>query len=71
MKTGACLDPHMADQILPFLALAGGESRVRVAEITDHCRTNIRIIEQFLPARFAVNEEAGLITCTGSAPGSR
>jgi RNA 3'-phosphate cyclase len=66
MKMGACLDPHMADQILPFLALAGGESRVRVAEVTDHCRTNMRVIEQFLPARFTVDEEEGLIGCRQS-----
>jgi RNA 3'-terminal phosphate cyclase (ATP)/RNA 3'-terminal phosphate cyclase (GTP) len=69
MKTGACLDPHMADQILPFLALAGGESCVRVAEVTGHCRTNVRVIEQFLPIRFTVDEEAGAIACTGSVAG--
>jgi RNA 3'-terminal phosphate cyclase (ATP)/RNA 3'-terminal phosphate cyclase (GTP) len=67
MKTGSCLDPHMADQVLPFLALAGGESQVRVAEVTDHCRTNIRVIEQFLPARFAVDEGEALITCRDGA----
>ena len=60
---GACLDEHMADQILPYLALAGGESAVRVAAVTDHCRTNIWVIEKFLPARFEVDESQGLIRC--------
>ena len=60
---GACLDEHMADQILPYLALAGGESAVRVAAVTDHCRTNIWVIEKFLPARFEVDESEGLIRC--------
>ncbi len=41
MGSGACLDEHMADQVLPYLALADGESAVTVAAVTDHCRTNI------------------------------
>ncbi|MCK4282707.1 MAG: RNA 3'-phosphate cyclase, partial [Candidatus Brocadiae bacterium] len=64
MESGACLDAHMADQILPYLALAGGTSRVSVAGITEHCRTNIWVIEQFLPARFQADEQRGLISCS-------
>ena len=60
---GACLDEHMADQVLPYLALAGGESAVRVAAVTDHCRTNIWVIEKFLPARFEVDEGRCIIAC--------
>jgi RNA 3'-phosphate cyclase len=63
MAAGACLDGHMADQVLPYMALAGGRSQVSVAEVTDHCRTNIWVIEQFLPVRFHVDEGAGLIAC--------
>ncbi len=63
MESGACLDRHMADQILPYLALAGGESCARVEEVTDHCRTNVRIIEQLLPVRFEVDEGQRLIRC--------
>ena len=62
-RSGACLDEHMADQILPYMALAEGHSRVSVAAITDHCRTNVWVIEQFLPVRFEVDEERRLITC--------
>jgi RNA 3'-phosphate cyclase len=63
IESGACLDGHMADQILPYLALAGGRSQVSVAEVTDHCRTGIRVIEQFLPARFELDEGQGVIVC--------
>jgi len=63
MSQDACLDEHAADQILPYLALARGASEVKVAGVTDHCRTNIWVIEQFLPVRFRVNESAGLIKC--------
>ncbi len=53
----------MADQILPYLALAGGRSRVSVAGVTAHCWTNMWVIEQFLPARLSVDEKRGLIEC--------
>ncbi|MFW6189201.1 MAG: RNA 3'-terminal phosphate cyclase [Planctomycetota bacterium] len=63
METPGCLDRHMADQILPYLPMAEGDSEVRMAEVTGHCRTCIWVIEQFLPARFEADEGAGLIAC--------
>jgi len=64
-ETGACLDHYMADQLLPYMALAGGSSEVRVAAVTDHCKTNIWVIEQFLPVRFSIDEQNGIISCSG------
>ena len=57
--SGACLDEWMADQILPFLAIARGRSEITVSEITKHCLTNIWVIEQFLPVRFSVDGREG------------
>jgi len=34
---------------------------VKVAAITDHCRTNIWVIEQFLAVKFAVDEAARIL----------
>ena len=48
----ACLDKHMADQILPFMALAQGESRVTVSEVTRHCETNMWVVEKFIKGKF-------------------
>ncbi len=56
-ESGAALDRHAADQIIPFLALSGG--RVSVAEITNHCLTNIWVTEKFLGAKFEVTGERG------------
>jgi len=53
INSNACLDEHMADQILPYIALAGN-SKVSVAEITNHCKTNIWVIEKFLPIKFEI-----------------
>lgn len=51
-KSQACLDKHLADQILPYLALAPGKSQITVSEITRHCQTNIWVIEKFLNGEF-------------------
>ncbi|MBL8567082.1 MAG: RNA 3'-terminal phosphate cyclase [Hyphomicrobiaceae bacterium] len=47
--------PHLADQLLLPLALAGTGSFVTVAP-TMHTRTNIEVIEKFLPLSFSVDE---------------
>jgi len=54
-KSDACLDKHLADQILPYLALAG-KSEVTVSEITNHCKTNIWVIEKFLEGKFEIKD---------------
>jgi len=51
-KSGATVDVHLADQILPFLALATGPSEVLVREVSEHARTNMAVIEKLLGARF-------------------
>ena len=41
----AAVDRHTADQLLPFLAIAGGE--VRIPEVTDHVATARDLLERF------------------------
>ncbi|WP_397382103.1 RNA 3'-terminal phosphate cyclase [Prosthecobacter sp.] len=56
---------HLADQLLLPMALAGGGVFHTLA-ISDHTRTNMALIEQFLPMKFAVEELASgekRITC--------
>ncbi|TET84084.1 MAG: RNA 3'-phosphate cyclase, partial [Candidatus Nealsonbacteria bacterium] len=53
-KSQACLDKHLADQILPYMALAPGKSQVTVSEITNHCKTNIWVIEKFIKGKFEI-----------------
>jgi RNA 3'-terminal phosphate cyclase len=53
-KTGACLDKHLADQILPYMALCSKKSQVTVSEITNHCKTNVWVIEKFIKGKFEI-----------------
>ena len=61
-KSGTCLDKHSADQILPYLVLAPGKSQVTVSEITNHCETNIWVIEKFIEGKFEIKNNLILWT---------
>ncbi|TAG49457.1 MAG: RNA 3'-terminal phosphate cyclase [Betaproteobacteria bacterium] len=45
--------PHLADQLLLLMALAGGGS-FATTELTEHTRTNALVIEKFLPIEIAI-----------------
>jgi RNA 3'-terminal phosphate cyclase (ATP) len=55
------LGPHLADQWMLPLALAvhgrGGVAQFSCTEMTDHSRTNMAVIERFLPLRFLARSE--------------
>jgi len=53
----APVEPHLADQLLVPMALAGGD-RFRTLTPTPHARTNAEIIERFLPVEIAFREIA-------------
>ena len=55
-NSGAPVDAHAADQLLPYMALAApqGTSRIKVEKVTKHVKTNIWLIKQFLPVDIKV-----------------
>ncbi len=61
IESKAPVDKHLADQLLPFMALAGN-SKIKVSEITNHCRTNIYAVQQFLGEIFKVDENEKIIS---------
>ena len=56
----APVDSHLADQLLPFLAITGG--KIKTSRITDHARSNIYAIEQFMGKIFEVDEAQNIIS---------
>lgn len=58
LASAAPVGAHLADQLLLPMALAGGGEFATLA-LTNHVRTNMALIEQFLPVRFAVQEREG------------
>jgi len=67
LDAGAALDFHAADQMPVYLALAGGPSSFTTRELTEHARTAMWLIEQFLPVRFATSRE-GELTRISTSP---
>ena len=53
------LDPHLADQVLIFLAMAEGKSALTTTRITEHLLTNLWVIETFLGKRATVVGQRG------------
>ncbi len=52
MEAGCALDTHMGDQIIPYLALAGG--KVSISHLSEHAKTNIWVCQQFLDTKLSV-----------------
>ena len=67
-ESDATVDRHLADQLLLYLALAEGTSQMVVHPLTEHVRTNIWLIEQFLSVQFQIDgklDETAIITVEG------
>lgn len=52
MNSGAFLDRHMGDVIVPYAALAEGVSDISVSQVTRHTLTNVRVAEQVAGVSF-------------------
>lgn len=48
MESDGCLDPHLADQLAPFMATARGGSSFSTSQVTEHLLTNLWVISHFL-----------------------
>jgi RNA 3'-terminal phosphate cyclase (ATP) len=68
LKSGATLDRFAADQIIPFAALAEGESRFIIPAVTDHVLTGAWLAESFLDARVRVDGQRLVINGVGFWP---
>jgi RNA 3'-terminal phosphate cyclase (ATP) len=55
LETPAAVDTHLADQLIPYLALAGGSYTVR--QISKHTSTNIWTAKHFLNTEINVKNE--------------
>ena len=56
------VDSHVADQLLPYIALNGGS--IKTSRISEHTKTNAFVIEKFLDVKFEINEKNKIISAT-------
>jgi len=68
LSTKSPVDKHLGDQLIIWIGLAEGFSRIKVSELTLHTLTSIEICKKLIGANFKVDGKLGepaLITCEG------
>ncbi|MBI2143189.1 RNA 3'-terminal phosphate cyclase [Candidatus Woesearchaeota archaeon] len=60
ISSGACVDRYLADQLIPFMAITGN-GKIITSEITNHCLTNIFVVERFLGKIFEADNEKKIV----------
>lgn len=63
-----CADSNMQDQLIIYMALAEGKSRVKVGPITLHTETAIHITELLTGVKFNIvkcDDNTNIIECVG------
>jgi len=68
LKSGATIDRFAADQIIPYAALAKGESRFIIPAVTDHVSTSAWLAEMFLEARVMIDGQRLVVNGAGFWP---
>ena len=59
VKSGAPVDMHMSDILIPYLAVADGKSEFRTSQITMHAITNAKMAELVSGAEISIRGELG------------
>ncbi|XP_077390292.1 RNA 3'-terminal phosphate cyclase isoform X3 [Festucalex cinctus] len=53
---GGCVDEFLQDQLIVFMALAKGTSRIRTGAVTLHARTAIHVAQRMTRAKFTITK---------------
>ncbi len=65
LKSNAAIDEYLEDQLLPFMAISSietcKESKISVPKLTNHTKTNIWVVEKFLPVKFVITGK--IVSC--------
>lgn len=56
LQAGAAVDAHLADQLIIYMALAGGPSSIMTSVLSDHTATGLRIVEQMTGRKFEIKK---------------
>ena len=54
------VDVHLADMLIPYMALAEGTSTLFTREVSDHLETNVWLVEKMLKVRFNIQKTNNL-----------
>ena len=68
LETGATVDRFAADQLIPFAALAKGESQFVIPSITEHVQTSVWLAELLLEAKVTIRNQRVSVKGIGFCP---
>jgi RNA 3'-terminal phosphate cyclase (ATP) len=68
LRTGACVDRYLADQLILYAALADGVSQYRIPRITEHIESSLWLAETMLGARADLTDNMLTINGVGFMP---
>ncbi|XP_075148368.1 RNA 3'-terminal phosphate cyclase [Haematobia irritans] len=63
-----CVDPYVQDQLILYMALAKGQSKILTTPLTNHTRTAMYVAEKMCGANFTeekIDDNRVLLTCNG------
>lgn len=55
IRNKASIDMHLADNLIPFMAICDSKCMFKTSDITDHIKTNISVVEKFTDVKFEIN----------------
>lgn len=66
LRSASTVDVHLADMLVPYMALSRGFSSILVRKITGHLSTNIKLMGMFLESNFKITQfnNAFRVTCS-------
>jgi RNA 3'-terminal phosphate cyclase (ATP) len=59
LLSDGCIDPYLADQLVPFMVLARGNSSFTTTRITEHLLTNLWVTQRFINVKISTEGETG------------
>ena len=59
LRAQGALDPHLADQVVPWLAFCSGPSEFTTSRVTLHLLTNLWVVRQFMDVDIRVEGNEG------------
>ncbi len=69
LESGASVEEHLADQLVPYLSLAEEPSEILIQGISSHLETNLRVVRHFSQEGIILREEGKLGRLTMSGKG--
>jgi len=59
VESDGCVDSHLADQLVPFMVLAKGNSSFTTTQMTEHLFTNLWVVAHFMGTKIQTRGELG------------